>query len=449
MSFTRYGAYRESGVDWLGPVPSHWVVTSLKRGYSVTLGKMLQPDAASPDDALLPYLRAANIQWSGVDCADIKTMWFSKRDREQLQLKAGDLLVSEGGDVGRSALWRGEIDECYFQNSVNRVRPRKGNLTPFLSYWMSTMKDKGFIDVLCNKSTIAHFTAEKVGAVPVPLPPPHEQQEIASFLDDETAKIDALVEEQRRLTELLKEKRHAVISLAVTKGLNPNVPMKDSGVEWLGKVPAHWKVLRVKDVARLESGHTPSKSVPEYWENCTIPWVSLNDSKQLAVSDYITETAFQINELGLANSSARMLPAGTVVFTRDATIGLAAITTKPMAVSQHLIAWCPSDDIDALYLLRVFNVMKRFLDSATFGATIKTIGMADVKKLVTPVPPRSEQLEITAAVARNIDRIDTLVREVGLSIDLLRERRTALISAAVTGKINVLGLASRTDTVAA
>ena len=297
-------------------------------------------------------------------------------------------------------------------------------------------------------STMRHIKKESLGER-IYVPAMSEQAEIAAFLDQETAKIDALVDEQRRLIDLLKEKRQAVISQAVTKGLDPNVSMKDSGVEWLGKVPAHWKVVRIKDVARLESGHTPSKTVPEYWENCTIPWVSLNDSKQLAVSDYITETAFQINELGLANSSARMLPAGAVVFTRDATIGLAAITTRPMAVSQHLIAWCPSEDIDAVYLLRVFDVMKRFLDSTTFGATIKTIGMADVKKLVTPVPPRAEQLQIAATVGRNLNSIDALVRDAELSVDLLRERRAALISAAVTGKIDVRGLAPQPEAVAA
>jgi len=126
---------------------------------------------------------------------------------------------------------------------VNRVRSGKGNLTSFLRYWMTTMKDKGFIDVLCNNSTIAHFTAEKVGAVTVPLPPVNEQQAIASFLDHESAKIDALIAEQQRLIELLQEKRQAVISHAVTKGLNPDAPMNDSGVEWLGEVPKHWEVL--------------------------------------------------------------------------------------------------------------------------------------------------------------------------------------------------------------
>ena len=177
---------------------------------------MLQPESNSPDDELLPYLRAANIQWSGVETTDIKQMWLSKRDRAQLRLERDDLLVSEGGDVGRSCLWAAKIDECYFQNSVNRVRVRDGNSNHYLYYWMSVIKDKGYIDVLCNKSTIAHFTAEKVAAVPVPFPPPEEQFAIAIFLDRETARLDALTAEAQRGIELLKERRSALISAAVT-----------------------------------------------------------------------------------------------------------------------------------------------------------------------------------------------------------------------------------------
>lgn len=183
MSFPRYERYKESWVEWLGEVPEHWEVVSLKRRYNVVLGKMLQPEAKTAEEQLLPYLRAANIQWSGVDTSDIKQMWFSPLECESLRLLDGDLLISEGGDVGRAAIWRNELAECYFQNSVNRVRGREGQSTTFLYYWMCEVKAKGFIDALCNKSTIAHFTAEKVAVVPIVYPPAEEQLQIAKFLD--------------------------------------------------------------------------------------------------------------------------------------------------------------------------------------------------------------------------------------------------------------------------
>ena len=142
-------------------------------------------------------------------------MWFSTSEKEALLLKKGDLLVSEGGDVGRSAIWNFEGD-FYFQNSINRIRTVEGNSVHFLYYWMLAIKNKGYIDVICNKSTIAHFTAEKVSAVPIPLPPIAEQTQIACFLDRETSRIDTLIAEQKRLIELLQERRSALISAAVT-----------------------------------------------------------------------------------------------------------------------------------------------------------------------------------------------------------------------------------------
>jgi hypothetical protein len=156
-------------------------------------------------------------------------------------------------------------------------------------------------------------------------------------------------------------------------------------------------VKRLKHAAKLESGHTPSRSVTEHWqEDNDIPWVSLNDTKYLANHDYISDTVYHVNELGLANSSAHLLPERVVVFTRDATIGEAAITTRPMAVSQHIIAWVCRPGLVPEYLLRVFDVMQEELERLTMGATLRTIGMPEVRQLVTPVPPKSEQRAIVA-----------------------------------------------------
>lgn len=317
-----------------------------------------------------------------------------------------------------------------------RVLPRKRFHDRFMVYALESMNLNRFAITTAQPLLNTEIVTNKNVAIPTSL---DEQQAIAAFLDHETAKIDRLIARQERLIELLKEKRQAVISHAVTKGLNPDAPMKDSGVQWLGEVPAHWDVARVKFVAKLESGHTPSKQVEEYWVDCDIPWVSLNDSKQLAQVDYISDTAYQINDKGLAGSSARLLPPGAVVFTRDATIGLTAITTREMAVSQHLIAWLPRERITSLFLLRVFNAMEKELDRFTFGATIKTIGMDDVKALTTTVPPLGEQEAICQYINERLSKFDLLVEKAQRQISLLREHRVSLISSAVTGKIDVRG----------
>jgi len=269
-----------------------------------------------------------------------------------------------------------------------------------------------------------------------PLPPLDTQRRIARFLDEKTARIDALIAKKRALLDLLAEKRQALITRAVTKGLNPDAPLKPSGIDWLGDIPPHWEVLPVKRIAKLESGHTPDRKVDAYWEDCEIPWVSLNDTAVLRDNDYISDTTFKINELGLANSSARMLPERAVVFTRDATIGESAITTRSMAVSQHIIAWlCDESKIVPEFLLLSIYGMRGELLRLTNGSTIGTIGLADVKSLRVAVPPIAEQNYITASTFHFTAELGKVVEAVERSIASLREYRSAAITAAVTGQI--------------
>lgn len=269
-----------------------------------------------------------------------------------------------------------------------------------------------------------------------PLPRIEVQQRIARFLDEKTACIDALIEKKQALLERLAEKRQALITRAVTKGLNPDVPMKPSKTGWIGEVPRHWRVSPVKRVAKLESGHTPDKKIDEYWQDCEIPWVSLNDTDALRAHDYISDTAFKINELGLANSSARMLPPRAVVFTRDATIGESAITTRPMAVSQHIIAWiCDESKVVPEFLLFSIYGMTQELLRLTNGSTIGTIGLADVKSICVAIPPIDEQTKIVGHVLQGKQLLSDSERTVQTSLGALREYRAALITAAVTGQL--------------
>ena len=187
----------------------------------------------------------------------------------------------------------------------------------------------------------------------------------------------------------------------------------------------------------MESGHTPDKKVDAYWHNGNVPWVSLRDTGHLKDHDYISDTEYYTNELGLRNSSARLLPPRSVIFSRDATIGLCAITERPMAVSQHFIAWICHETLLPEYLLCVFGAMQEELVRITMGATLRTIGMPDVKTLTMPIPTLAEQDRIVAFVRKETVAIDALITKLGRAIDHLNEYRTALISAAVTGEIDV------------
>jgi type I restriction enzyme S subunit len=438
MSFPRYPEYKDSGVEWLGEVPGHWGVGSarwLTRRFS----------GGTPDKAKLEYWEDGTIPWLNSGAVNdrlitepstyITAEAFANSSAKWIPKGALVMALAGQGKTKGMVAQLGIPSTC--NQSMAAIIPSNAIEARFLFWWLDANYQN--IRNMAGGDLRDGLNLELLGNIQCPLPSPGEQIQIAAFLDREASKIDALVAEQRRLMELLKEKRQAVISHAVTGGLNPDAPMKPSGIESLGDVPKHWEVCKMKWIAEMQSGHTPDKKIPEYWENGDIAWVSLNDTGYLKDHDYISETAYNITQLGIMNSSARMLPAGVVVFSRDATIGRCAITTKPMAVSQHFIAWVCGESMIPEFLLLRLRSMTGELDRLTTGATLKTIGMPDVRTLMTPVPPLEEQKTIIAYVAEQTGQLDTLTTEAQRAIDLLQERRTALISAAVTGQIDVRG----------
>ena len=427
-------------MNLLAQTPDNWTKASVRNYCDVQLGKMLQNDPSSERDELKPYLRAINIGRRGLDLSHEFNMWIRTREADRFRLTKGDILVSEGGDVGRVAVFDAD-GEYYFQNAINRVRPKQnGKIEPeFIYYWFTFLKVAGYVEMICNVATIPHFTAEKVKAAPLALPPRDTQRRISRFLNEKTARIDGLIHKKRELLDRVAEKRQALITLAVTQGMNAQAPMKPSGIDWLGDIPRHWAVTPVKRIAVLESGHTPDRKIQAYWEDCDIPWVSLNDTRVMRSGDYISDTTVKINLFGLTNSSARMLPERAVVFTRDATIGESAITTRPMAVSQHIIAWlCVEERVVEEFLLLAIYGMKGELVRLTNGSTIGTIGLRDVKAIQIGLPPLSEQKDIVSRVFQKKSELEEISQAIAKSIEQLSEYRSALITAAVTGQTSEL-----------
>ncbi|MFF3614423.1 restriction endonuclease subunit S [Streptomyces sp. NPDC002580] len=270
-----------------------------------------------------------------------------------------------------------------------------------------------------------------------PLLSAKEQSAIADYLDHETARIDTLIDEQQRLIETLRERRFA---LRVSVALHGTAQTEEveSPLPWAKKLPAHWRVVPLTSVAEIESGHTPSRSREDWWQDCHIPWVSLHDVGMIRGVKYLHETAQRISDAGIANSSARLLPARTVVLSRDATVGRTAIMGVPMATSQHFAAWVCGPDLDPEYLWVLFeDAMQPFFDSFQNGSTIRTIGMGDLKAFRIPLPPLDEQRRIVECLDEETSKIDMLIEEAARFIELSKERRSALITAAVTGQIDV------------
>ena len=214
--YRSYPAYKASGIEWLGEIPEGWGVLSCKFGYSIQLGKMLQNEPQSSRDVRVPYLKALNVQWEMTDTTNLQEMWASPGDLRKYVIQSGDLLVCEGGEAGRAGILTDTPDICIIQNALHKVKAKRNNSTKYLMYLLEVAGFSKWFDILCNKATITHFTSEKFDNLIIILPTPPEQKAIADFLDQETQKIDKLVQKTKESIDLLKEYRTSLITHAVT-----------------------------------------------------------------------------------------------------------------------------------------------------------------------------------------------------------------------------------------
>lgn len=446
MSVPAYESYIDSGDEWLKRIPRHWGVTALKRAVdperSITYG-IVQGGAHVPEG--VPYIRPMDMSdEAGVFDVNslLRTAPEIANTYGRSALKAGDLICSIGPSFGKVMVVPDGLAGANLTQGTARVAVARDYHARYIFWALRSQPSYSQWECSVGGATFRALNLAPLAETRVCKPPLSEQVHIAAFLDWEVGKIDALVEAQLRLIELLKEKRQAVIARAVTKGIDPTAPMKDSGVEWLGNVPAHWLLTPIRKAARLESGHTPSRSRPEWWQDCSIPWFSLADVWQIreAKRDYVYETSEMVSELGLANSSARLLPVNTVMLSRTASVGFSAIMGVPMATTQDFANWVCGTRLNPEFLLQVLRGMPGEFRRLMMGSTHNTIYMPDIKSLAMALPPLEEQKKIVDHLKLLTGRYDELTREAEAAVDLLRERRSALISAAVTGKIDVRGV---------
>ena len=237
---------KDSGVQWIGEIPKTWSVSKVGMFYEVVLGKMLQSEKNAKTDIYADYLCAANVGNNTLKLDSLKQMWFSEKDCKQYEIQTGDLIVVEGGDVASSAIVQIPIKNLYIQNALHRVRSKNGCLLEYLRYNLMMAKTQGYISLVCNKATIAHFTKDKFVQLPLLVLPISEQQNIVDYLNYKCTQVDTLVSNVQAQIEKLKAYKQSLITEIVTKGLDPTAPMKDSGIEWVGEIPAHWEVKRGK-----------------------------------------------------------------------------------------------------------------------------------------------------------------------------------------------------------
>ena len=436
MSFPRYPAYKPSSVEWLGEVPEHWSIIRLKNVLQcrITDGPHTTPEFI---DEGVPFLSVDGIQDGELRFDGCR--FISEIDHEEFSRKAqpvrDDILIGKAASTGKIARVKTDFTfSIWSPLALIRVDSQLSSPS-FYEQALKSASSQAQIDVLCTSNTQKNISMDDIPRLFMTGPPLEEQLSIATFLNHETAKIDALIAEQQRLIELLQEKRQAVISHAVTMGLNPDAPMKDSGVEWLGEVPEHWDVCKFQRFVQIAEGQVDPKQSPF----ADMPLIAPNHIQSGTGQLLDLETASQQG----AESGKYICNEGDVIYSK----------IRP-SLRKACIAPCACLTSADMYPLRAHGRLSneflfRFLLSEPFSAlaiveservAMPKINRDSLKSVALAIPPKSEQEDICLFIRVHSSTFDALIVEAQEAIVLLSERRSALISAAVTGQIDVRGL---------
>lgn len=437
----RYDSYKDSGVQWLGEIPSHWVRTNVKYYYDVQLGKMLQPEAKSVDDINIKYLKAQHVQWEKIDSENMPEMWCSSKELSKYMVSNGDLLICEGGEVGRCGILTNLEEPAIIQNALHRVRNTARADVRYLNYFIQHTAQSDWFSILCNKATIAHFTSEKLLALPTLIPPLDEQKIIADFLDKRLAQVDALIAKQETLLEKMAEQRVALISHAVTKGLNPDVDFFVSKNAWLGEIPKGWILKPTKYfLSYVGSGKTPKGGAEVYIDEGVIMIRSQNvHDEGLRLEDVVHIT----DEADQGQINTRVYEDDVLLNITGASLGRVSLVPKgiPLAnVNQHVCILRPIQSLilpQFLHLIMQSHYAKSLIKSEENGTSREGLTFEQIKAMVFALPPIDEQQAICEKIQSDLDDLNKSKNSCKNLIKKLKEYRSTLITQVVTGKIDV------------
>ncbi|MEZ6934488.1 restriction endonuclease subunit S [Aeromonas sp. S19(2024)] len=427
-----YPEYKDSGVEWLDTVPSHWDAKRLGQFLFERREKVSDKDYAAlsvTKNGILPQLDTAAKSDAG--------------DNRKL-VKTGDFVINSRSDRKGSS---GISERDGSVSLISIVMEPKGINHRYIHHLLRSYPfqeefyrwGKGIVADLWSTNY------SEMKNIILPIPTDTEQRTIAAFLDYETSQIDRLISQQQRLIELLKEKRQAVISHAVTKGLNPNAPMKDSGIEWLGQVPEHWATLKFNHCASIRNGQVDPTISP------------YNDHILIAPNHIESGTGrilyMQTAEEQGADSGKYICKKGEVIYSkiRPALVKVCLSPENHVICSADMYPICGRNGLENDFLLwfLLSDNFTRFAVNQADRVAMPKINRDSLSESRIPVPPKKEQVEIVSFLNRKTGMLDTLIEKSVRAITLMQERRTALISAAVTGKIDLRGWTPPADEVAA
>lgn len=425
-----YPAYQKTDVEWIGKLPKRWSVARIKRHATLRSERCTEVPTGTT------YIGLEDVE---PETGKYKPTPGNSRQSEDSTVgiyRDLDVLYGKLRPYLRKSIVAAGSGVCSTEFLVLHTESLDPN---WLHQWLLTPVVTQQIEAGCDGAKMPRADWEHVGSIPIPVPSKDEQTEIIKSMTEETNRIDALIGKKTRFIELLNEKRQALITRAVTKGIDPSVKMKDSEVEWIGKVPAHWDLSKLGFVTSEQGGKTPNTANDDYWDG-GIPWVSPKDMKVSTISDSIDH----VTQLAVEECGMPLIPDGAVlVVVRGMILAHSfpvAETGAPVTINQDMKALVPTQKMLCTYLRLVLQSAKSYVVSVLVAEAAHgtRVLRTDIwKQLPVMIPPVADQRSIIKYVESISQKYDRLASLTQRSIDLLKERRSAFITAAVTGQIDL------------
>ena len=442
-----YPKMKDSGIGWLGEAPAHWEVTALRHRYDQCLGKMLDAKLITGQH-LVPYLRNVDVQWDRINVSALPQIDIHPHEIERYTVRPGDLLACEGGEVGRCAIWEGAMEVCGYQKALHRLRPclPERDRPRFLLYALRLAAERGaFNDG--QESTIRHLTGEKLRAHRFAFPPAAEQHCIQAFLDHADRRIRGYIRAKEKLIALLEEQKQVIIHQAVTGQIDvrtgrPYRVYKPSGVEWLGRVPVDWEVIRLGRLIGLtvgfpfkSDGFTQSDGDMRLLRGVNIApgRVRWEDVVRWAAGDVSRFAEYRLQVGDIVLGMDRPVIGGGI------RVAAVAQSDVPSLLLQRVARIRPKQGLLGEFALRLLGG-RRFSDYLApifTGVSVPHLSPEQVAAFPLALPSMSEQVRIVECLRSGVDVLHAAVEGAHDEIALIEEYRTRLISDVVTGKLDV------------
>jgi len=446
VSITKYPTYKATGLEWLEIIPSHWEVKRLKQFCDVFPSNVDKKTVEGETPVRL--CNYTDVYYNDFVGKSLEFMAATATEEQiaKFSLKAGDTIITKDSetadDIAIAAYVPQDLPGVICGYHLSMVRPKEAVSGAFVKRLFDSTYAKSLMAVRANGLTRVGLSQYAIDNVELPLPPKEEQASIATFLDRETAKIDALIAEQQRLIELLQEKRQSVISHAVTKGLNTNAPMKDSGVEWLGEVPEHWDVVQIKWLSPVKRSASPRPiEDPKYFDDCgEYAWVRISDVT--SSNGRLETTSQRLSELG-SSLSVKLKP-GSLFVSIAGSVGKTCITRIKACIHDGFV-YFPGLLVSPEFLELIFVSGECFGGLGKLGTQLN-LNTDTIGAIRIGVPRDNKEVDaIVEYCMQESERLGELEAAALGAVSLLSERRSALISAAVTGRIDVRGLVTEEE----